>query len=195
MNNLQKFNQTLEDFSQEVEELKDVSEAYKKLQRLIGTYGEITNQFTENNKTLEKINELQKVQQERVNKSLAELENVNKQNKIELVKLIEEKTDQIRKENKEFYKDLESTIKIKLDENKSQIKQLIEIERSQIKQIFEIELAKNTNELKQTFEAEIQKQTNMILKGQKSIKISLWIIGGMPLILSILMFLKIFGII
>lgn len=35
MSNLQKFNQTLEDFSQEVEQLKDVSGAFKKLQKLI----------------------------------------------------------------------------------------------------------------------------------------------------------------
>ena len=44
------------------------------------------------------------------------------------------KTDQISKENKEFYKDLAGTIKIQLDDNKSQIKQLIENERNQIKQ-------------------------------------------------------------
>ena len=34
MSNLQKFNQTLEDFNQEVEQLKDVSGAFKKLQQL-----------------------------------------------------------------------------------------------------------------------------------------------------------------
>jgi hypothetical protein len=37
MSNLQKFNQTLEDFNQEVEQLKDVSGAFKKLQKLTET--------------------------------------------------------------------------------------------------------------------------------------------------------------
>ena len=161
MNNLQKFNQTLEDFSQEVEQFKDVSEAYKKLQRLTEIYGEITKQFEKNNKTLGELNELQKVQQEK------------------FAKLIEEKTDQIRKENKEFYKDLEGTIKIKLDESKSQIKQLIESERNQIKQIFEIEFAKNTKELKQVIRAET-----------KTTKILLWILGGLTVILTALSVLK-----
>ena len=83
--------------------------------------------------------------------------------------MLEEKTDQIRKENKEFYKDFESTIKSKLDDNKSQIKQLIEYERNQIKQIFEIEFAKNTKELQQTIETETNKQTLRLLDNQKII--------------------------
>jgi hypothetical protein len=179
MSNLQKFNQTLENFSQEVEQLKDVSGAYKKLERLTETYNEITKQFAENSKTLGKINELQIVQQEKVSKSLVEIENINKQNRIELAKLFEEKTDQIRKENKEFYRDFESTLKIKLDENKSEIKQLIENERNQIKQIFEIEFAKNTKELTQVIKAET-----------KTTKILLLIFGGLTMILSTLSVLK-----
>ncbi len=179
MSNLQKFNQTLEDFNQEVEQLKDVSGAYKKLQKLTESYDAIIKQFEANSKALDKINELQKVQQEKVEKSLTEIENANVQNKSELAKLFETKADQIRKENKDFYKDLESTIKIKLDENKSEIKQLIENERNQIKQIFEIEFAKNTNELKGVIQAE-----------NKIIKMSIWIIGGLTLILIALAVFK-----
>jgi len=190
MSNLQKFNTTLEDFDKEVGKLKAVSDAYQKLQSLTVAYDEISKQFDQNSKTLDKINELQKVEQENVIKSLADLENTNKLNKIELSKLLEEKTDQIRKENKEFYKDFESTIKSKLDDNKSQIKQLIEYERNQIKQIFEIEFAKNTNELRQTIETETNKQTLILLDNQKIIKISIWVIGSLTLILSALAVFK-----
>lgn len=179
MSNLQKFNETLKEFNKEVDQLKEVSGAYKKLQQLTETYNEICKQFEENSKALDKINEFQKAQQQKVTQSLIELDNSNKQNKTELAKLVDEKTDQIRKENKEFYKDLESTIKIKLGENKSEIKQLIENERNQIKQIFEIEFAKNTKELKQVIEAE-----------NKTIKISIWVIGGLTLIISILVVIK-----
>lgn len=190
MSNLQKFNTTLEDFDKEVGKLKAVSDAYQKLEGLTVTYNDIIKQFDQNSKALDKINELQKAQQEKVTKSLNDLENSNQQNKSELSKLLEEKTDLIRKENKEFYKDIESTIKSKLDDNKSQIKQLIESERNQIKQIFEIEFAKNTKELRQVIEAETNKQTQLLLDNQKVIRISLWVIGGLTLILSALAVFK-----
>ena len=179
MSNLQKFNQTLEDFNQEVEQLKEVSGAYKKLHQLTESYNAIIKQFEVNSKALDKINELQQAQQEKVAKTLTEIENANVQNKSELSKLFETKADQIRKENKEFYKDLESTIKIKLDENKSEIKKLIENERSQIKQIFEIEFANNTKELKSVIQAE-----------NKTIKLSIWIICGVILILCTIAIFK-----
>ena len=193
MSNLQKFNTTLEDFDKEVGKLKAVSNAYQKLEALTKSYDSISQQFDENNKALDQINELQKTQQEKVTKSLTELQETNKQNKTALFKLLEEKTDQIRKENKEFYRDIESTIKSKLDDNKSQIKQLIESERSQIKQIFEIEFAKNTRELQQVIEAETNKQTQVLLENQKVIKLSLWIIGGLTIFLSGLALFKLWN--
>jgi hypothetical protein len=168
MSNLQKFNTTLEDFDKEVGKLKAVSTAYQKLESLIAGYAEISKQFEQNVKTLENINELHKGHQEKV-------ENI-----------LEEKTELIRKENKDFYKEFESTIRIKLDDNKSQIKQLIENERIRIKEIFEIEFAKNTKELKQVIENETNKQSEIFLNNQKSIKISLWVLGGLNLILCAL---------
>lgn len=193
MSNLQKFNQTLEDFSQEVEQLKEVSGVYKKLHQLTETYYGIIKEFEENSKTLGTINELQKAQLQKITDSFAEIENSNKKSKTELAKLFDERTDQIRKENKEFYKELESTIKIKLDENRSQIRQLIEGERNQIKQIFEIEFAKNTKELRQVIETEANKQTQLLADNQKTIKISLWLIGGLTLILSALAVFKLWA--
>jgi hypothetical protein len=191
MSSLQKFNTTLEDFDKEVGKLKAVSDAYQKLQGLTTSYEDISRQFDQNSRALDKINELQKAQQEKVTKSLSELDSANKQNKTELSKLLEEKTDQIRKENKEFYKDIESTIKIKLDDNKSQIKQLIESERNQIKQIFEIEFAKNTKELKIVIETETNKQTQLLIENQNAVKILLWVIGGLLLILSFTIVIKV----
>lgn len=190
MSNLQKFDQTLEDLNQEVEQLKGVSSAFKKLHQLIETYNTIIKQFEENSKTLYNINELQKAQHKKIVKGMVEIENFNNQNKTELVKLLEEKTDQIRKENKDFYKDLESTIKIKLDDNKAEIKNLIENERNQIKQIFEIEFAKNTKELTQVFEKESERGRRLLDESQKIIKTSVWVIGGLTLILSLLTVIK-----
>ncbi len=172
MSNLQKFNTTLEDFDKEVGKLKAVSDAYQKLEGLIVSYDEISKQFEKNSKTLGEINDLHKGHQEKVEK------------------ILEEKTEQIRKENKEFYKELESTIRIKLDDNKSEIKQLIENERTRIKEIFEIEFAKNTKELRQVIESETNKQTQLLFTNQRAIKYTLWVIGGMTIILSALAVFK-----
>jgi ABC-type transporter Mla subunit MlaD len=172
MSNLQKFNTTLEDFDKEVGKLKAVSDAYQKLQGLTASYDEISQQFDQNSKALENINK-------GIEKSISEIYN-----------LVDKKTDQISKENKEFYKDLASTIKIQLDDNKSQIKQLIENERNQIKQIFGIEFAKNTKELRLVIKTETNNQTQLLLDNQKVIKISLWVICGLTLLLCALAVVK-----
>ncbi len=172
MSNLQKFNTTLEDFDKEVGKLKAVSDAYQKLQGLTVSYDKISKQFEQNSKVLESINK-------GIEKSISEI-----------YSLVDKKTDEISKENKEFYKDLAGTIKIQLDDNKSQIKHLIENERNQIKQIFEIEFAKNTKELRQVIENETNKKTQLLLDNQKNIKFSLWVIGGLTLILSALAVIK-----
>jgi Mg2+ and Co2+ transporter CorA len=175
MSKLQKFNDTLNEFGEEVGKLKNVSGAYQKLQGLIDSYSEIIEQFGNNNEILNKINESQKVQQQKVTENLFELEKATEKNKTELLKLVDEKTELIRQENKMFYIELESTIRIKLDDHKSQIKHLIENERNQIKQIFE---------------NEINIQTNLLLKNQNAIKLSIWIFGGITILLSVLSIIK-----
>lgn len=175
MSNLQKFNTTLEDFDKEVGKLKAVSDAYQKLHGLIVSFEKISQQFDQNKKALESINK-------DIEKSINEIFN-----------LVDKKTDQISKENKEFYKDLAGTIKIQLDDNKSQIKQLIENERNQIKQIFEIEFTKHTKELFQVIETETNKQTQLLLDNQKKIKISLWFLGGLTFILCVFVGVKLFS--
>lgn len=185
MSNLERFKSTVEDFDEEVQKLKTVSEVYQKIEKLAESYNVIRNQFNENSKVLGKINELHNTQQEHVSKSLEELERSNKQWNEDHAKLIDEKIEQLRKENKDFYKDLEGTIKIKLEENKSEIKHLIENERSRIKEIFELEFTKNTREIKQLIESENNKQTLQLISSHRTIKISLWIICGITLVLSL----------
>jgi hypothetical protein len=175
MSNLQKFNTTLEDFDKEVGKLKGVSDAYQKLKALTISYEKISQQFEQNSKALVSINK-------GIEKSINEI-----------LEIVDKKTDQISKENKEFYKDLASTIKIQLDDNRSQIKQLIENERTQIKQIFDSGLTKNTKEFRKIVEAEIDKQTLVLLEKQKVIKLSIIVIGGLLLISNALIVLKIFG--
>lgn len=192
MSSLQKFNQTLGEFNQEVEQLKDVSGAYKKLQHLIEYYEKIIKQFEVNNEYLGNIHTSLQSQQKEFSESVDKIIHLNYENKVELEKLLEIKVDIIRKDNKEFYKDLESTIRIKLDDNKSQIKQFIESERSQIKSIFENEFAKNKKDILETMERSQEKQAQLLIYNQKMIKIALWIVGCLNLVLSCLVVFKLF---
>ena len=163
------------------------------MQKLVKIYNDVT-QFLENNiKLLRETYDVQIKQNEKVEKSLTELENIILQKFGEFTDAIDDKTDKIRKENKEFYKDLESTIRIKLEEHKSEIKQLIESERNQIKDIFEIELSKKTLELKgfveknvkdarQYIEDELNIKASYLSGGQNRIFITIWILGGLTLV-------------
>jgi hypothetical protein len=191
MSNLQKFDDTITDFTEEVGKLKEVSLAYQKLKDLTLNYSEITKQFDANSRELGEINDLFKKQHDKLNEHITELIKVQKQGRDEFNKLFSEKIELIRKDNKEFYKDLESTVKIKLDDNKSQIKQLIESERSRIKEIFEIEFAKNTKELSRTIQSETEKQTQQILANQNVIKLSVWFIGSLVLLVVLFTLFKI----
>ena len=179
MSKLEKFNSTLEDFDKEVEKLEEFSSVFDKLKGLIVAYREISNQFEENSKSLINVTDI-------INAHFDGIRLENKALEKNIIVLLEK----LQKESKDFYKDLDSSMRIKLDENKSQIKQLIENERNQIKQIFEIEFAKNTKDLSLVIENETKKQTQVLLNNQKTLKISLWAIGGFLLILNVIMLLK-----
>lgn len=64
---------------------------------------------------------------------------------------------------------------------------MIESERSQIKHIFEIEFAKNTKEVEQFLDA----KTRMVIKGQKTIKVCIGILGGITMLLCALISYKV----
>lgn len=184
MNNLQKFNNTIEGLEEELIKLKDTSEAYQKLQGLITLYGQINEQFAKNSKSLEEFATQQQQQQEELAKSLTLLHDENKigQNEIKVQNERFEKNlssliKRLRQENRNFYVELERTIKINLDENKSEIKTLIENERYRIKEIFEIELSKRTAE---------------ILSKQNSLQRILWIIGLALIILNVIIMTRLF---
>lgn len=180
MSKLEKFNLTLDNFDKEVANLRSVAQAYQKLENLILSYAKIEASFDKNNSTLNEIIKLEKKQIENISKALNDLLKGREETKLILCKLIEERMDILRKENKEFYIDLDKTIKIKLEDNKSQISQLIEYERNRIKDIIIDEFLKNTK----TLELQINNQTESLLRGQKIIKYSIWGLGVIILIIT-----------
>lgn len=137
MNNLQRFNQTLENLDLEVEKLQNTSEIFSKFQDIVAEYKLINQKIEENNKILQEINISHK--------------NISTN--------IDEKIEKIISKNKTFYQDFESTLRIKLDETKSEVKHLIENERLLIMRIVETELSK----VEQNLNKEIIKNSNVII--------------------------------
>ena len=190
MSNLQNFNETIEDLEKEVSRLKSASDAYKKLHELITSYEDAIKQFQVNNENLESINNQQSELCNDINDKFVEIASENKEHRLNLAKLLDGKTDIIRKENKDFYIELQETIKIRLEENKIQIENLIESSKRNIKGVFIEELTKNTENIKRQINSEFNKQTKLLLKGQKNVKILLGILGGIIILLNIFMILK-----
>jgi len=139
MSNLKKFEETLGNLDLEVNRLKAVSQAYAKLENLIKSNEIILVKFKENNTEFIRIREAHSKHLEEIQNNFKKIDKTIHHAGQDLNSAIDEKSELIRKDNKEFYRDLESTLKIKLEDNKSQIKQLIESERVQIKQIIENE--------------------------------------------------------
>jgi predicted transcriptional regulator len=192
MSNLQKFEKTISDFESEVDRLKSAASAYQKLEALHSSFNEVIHQFDKNSKLLENINKQQEVLHENIEKRIDDIFQANEEHRLSLIKLFDSKTEQIRKENKDFYRDLEETIRIRLDENKAQIKHLIEDERTKIKEIFEAGLQKQTGELKSLIDNRFNEQTNLLYKGQKTIKIMAGTIGGITVLSCIAILIKLF---
>jgi hypothetical protein len=190
MSNLEKFNSTLESFDVEVQKLKTVSTVYQKLDGLIEIFDNTRNLFAKNSNELKSIVEIQRKQVENIKESIVEFQKSNKKNHDILVKLLEDKIEVLRKENKEFYRELEGTIKIKLDDNKAQIKQLIESERIRIKEIFEHEFHITTKELKSHIDNQFKDINEQLKQSQKSIRNTLLILGIITIVISLVILIK-----
>lgn len=138
---LERFDNTLSELEEELGKLKGTAVAFKSLKELVSTYGDIGKH------------------QEKIDGVIAEIKETN----IENYKLL-------RQENKDAYFDFEKTLKIKLEENKSEIKRLIEDERLKVKEIIT---------------AELDKRTEILLKNQGGIKSAVLILGIIILLISI----------
>ena len=79
MNNLQKFDNTIEELGKELIKLKDTSEAYQKLQGLVISYAKINEQFTKNSKSFEDFATQQQQKQVELAKGIINLQEDIKQ--------------------------------------------------------------------------------------------------------------------
>lgn len=181
MSNLKKFEETLGSLDLEVNRLNAVSQAYEKLENLVASYDTIISKLKQNNTTFNKIKDEQNKHLDNIEDNFKKINKSIHQASLELNSTLEDKIDTIRKENKGFYRDLESTIKIKLDDNKSQIKQLIESERLQLKQIIETTVKQSEEKINSSIVTHSELQT----KAMNTLKWSIWIIGFISIILLV----------
>lgn len=191
MSNLGKFDDILNELDEELKNLKGVTEAFQKISQLASDNAEVTQRFEQARQALEKLNAAHLTTKSVLEKSLADLTRANADGQKELSGLIDAKITELRDENKKFYRDLEDTIRIKLDDNKREVKSLIENERLQIKEIITNELAMRTREMRDAMESESGKQTALILAAAKQTRMALFILGGTSIALGIGILVKI----
>lgn len=129
MSRLEKFDGTLEELEQELVKLRSSSTAFQKVQDLSGY---LTESIKRLNQVVEQHNNLQKEIDDR-------FKAINDQN--------EENFSKLQRENKNFYNDLENTLRIKLEEHRSEIQRSIEASEKTTKTVIEDSLAKINKDL------------------------------------------------
>lgn len=178
MNKSVKFDDILSEMAKEVLNLKNLNEVYSKVDKLAKDYETATLALKANSGKLEAISKEHQTFQQGIQKTLSSVESQYQKNKQDLATLFAEKianfqsetqtqvksfeknltgdVEELSKNNKQFYKDFEDTLRIKLGENKSEVRQLVEAELNKIKESFATELEKRTNSI-------IKKQGNLFL--------------------------------
>ena len=126
---------------------------------------------------------------QRVTDSLAEL-----QRKVDIrLKTTQDALDtgmgSVKSENRQYYTDLETLVRLKLDENKAEIKQFIEHERGQISAIIETRLQQAEARIR----ADTEKRTTQLLESQQTTRTALWTVAGVLICLMVVTIAKLFG--
>jgi hypothetical protein len=196
MSKLEQFDKLIDSFEQELEKLQSTTAVYQKIQDMYVQNKEIIAIFKENAIYLKEISEKEYQQQEKVSEFLLELKGQqekieiqqqkdydtiqhllvklseqDKAHKCELSKTLDTNFETISRSNKDFYRDVGDTLRIRLEDYKSEIKRMIEGERVQIREM-------------------IEKENQKSLKEQKNIKILLYCLLGLVLLLFVFSILK-----
>lgn len=196
MSKLEQFDKLIDSFEQELEKLQSTTAVYQKIQDILVQNKGIIDVFKENVIYLKEISKKEEQQQEQVSNFLLELEkkqesiaqkqqkaydNIqllfsqiseqDKAHKYELSKTLDTNFETISRSNKDFYRDVGDTLRIRLEDYKSEIKRMIEGERVQIREM-------------------IEKENQKSLKEQKNIKILLYCLLGLVLLLFVFSILK-----
>lgn len=196
MNKSEQFGKIIDKFEEELINLQSALFTYQKIEDLSSQSRRIIEVFEENVIYLKEISKKEEQQQEQVSNFLLELEkkqesiaqkqqkaydNIqllfsqiseqDKAHKYELSKTLDTNFETISRSNKDFYRDVGDTLRIGLEDYKSEIKRMIEGEIVQIREM-------------------IEKENQKSLKEQKNIKILLYCLLGLVLLLFVFSILK-----
>ena len=196
MNKSEQFSEIIEKFEEELINLQSALFTYHKIEDLSFQSKRIIEVFEENVIYLKEISKKEEEQQQQVSNFLLELEkkqesiaqkqqkaydNIqllfsqiseqDKAHKYELSKTLDTNFETISRSNKEFYRDVGDSLRIRLEDYKSEIKRMIEGERVQIREM-------------------IEKENQKSLREQKNIKILLYCLLGLVLLLFVFSILK-----
>jgi hypothetical protein len=196
MNKSEQFSKIIDKFEEELINLQSALFTYQKIEDLSSQSRRIIEVFKENVIYLKEISKKEEQQQEQVSNFLLELEKkqesiaqkqqkaydniqllfsqISEQDKVhkyELSKTLDTNFEIISRSNKDFYRNVGDTLRIKLEDYKSEIKRMIEGERVQIREM-------------------IEKENQKSLKEQNKIKILLYCLLGLVLLLFVFSIFK-----
>lgn len=185
MNKSGKFDAILDNMEKQVLDIEKLNGVYQKVDKLSQEYASATATLKENSEKLGIISKEHQSFQQNIQHSLTEIETQYQQNKQDLTDFLAGKIgdlqteikgqiknlddgltkiiEEMSKNNKQFYKDFEDTLRIKLAESKSETKLLVESELSKMKENFATELEKKTLTIQQQNESIIKKQGRLLL--------------------------------
>lgn len=164
---------------------EEIERVYRQMDSIAKEYEEAINNLNNSNEKLQESSQEYQHTQTNLHKKLVEIEAQYQQNKQDLTNFLAGKIDtlqtetkgqiknlddgltkiveELSKNNKQFYKDFEDTLRIKLAESKSETKLLVESELSKMKENFATELEKKTLTIQQQNESIIKKQGRLFL--------------------------------
>lgn len=166
MSKLERFNTTVGDLETELGKLQETTSAYRKLKKLVDDYAVISQEWEANNKIITSFIQQQKTIAQETEQHFADNQNT-----------VEKQHEALMRQNKTAYVDLENTLRIRLEDSKSEIKRMIENERAQVQQIVD----KAVNE-----------QTVVLAQKQKTLMTVLLVFAGLSLVALLLIVVKLY---
>jgi hypothetical protein len=146
MSNLENFNKTLKNLDIEVNKLSAISTAYQKFEDTLTATNKLISEIKKYTGDIEKLKKEQKEHHKIIQEYLEIIDESNVKSRNELRKVLDDKTDLIRQENRKSFIDLDGVLKVNLSNNLLNIKQLIddlknksENENLKLKEAFNIE--------------------------------------------------------
>ena len=172
---LEKLDSVVNELDQNSKKLKDFVAVYSEISTLQSSISLNLELIEENNKNLNSVSDVIKKKTEENSKQLKATND-----------FLELKIEELYKDNKSFQKELDETLKTRLEKHKSDIQLEVRNEGAQIQRSFETILNSNFNSM----ESKIKTYFEVQSKELKTLKILLFLMVAIIVVLGLVLYLK-----